>query len=191
MTFAPPLALGTLVRRYKRFLADIRLDDGSDITAHVANTGPMTGCAQPGWRVALSHHPDKGRKLPWSWELVRPQPPWGAGDAWVLVNTSRTNSIVGEALTARAVPQLAGYRSVRPEVRWDPAHKSRLDFLLDDHEAGEAPCYVEVKNVTLREGGVAMFPDTVTTRGARHVRDLTTIAQRGEQRAAMFFLVAA
>ena len=190
MTFDPPLTLGTLVRRYKRFLADVRLDDGRQLTAHVANTGPMTGCAEPGWRVALSHHPDKGRKLPWSWELVRPEPPWGSGGSWVLVNTARTNSVVGEALRARAVPELAGYRSVRPEVRWHPEEKSRLDFLLDDHEAGEPPCYVEVKSVTLREDGVAMFPDTVTTRGARHVRDLTTLARRGDARAAMFFLVA-
>lgn len=190
MTFDPPLVLGTLVRRYKRFLADVRLDDGRELTAHVANTGPMTGCAEPGWRIALSHHPDKGRKLPWSWELVRPAPPWGSGDSWVLVNTARTNTIVGEALRAGRVAELADYRSVRPEVRWDPAHKSRLDFLLDDHKAGQPPCYVEVKNVTLSQDGVAMFPDTVTTRGARHVRDLTTIAERGDERAAMFFLVA-
>ena len=190
MTFDPPLTLGVLRRRYKRFLADIRLDDGQQITAHVANTGPMTGCAEPGWRVALSHHPDRGRKLPWSWELVRPEPPWGSGDAWVLVNTGRTNSIVGEALRARSVSELAGYHGVRPEVRWDPAHKSRLDFLLDEHAGGDPPCYVEVKNVTLRQDGVAMFPDTVTTRGARHVRDLTEIARRGDERAAMFFLVA-
>lgn len=190
MRFDPPLTLGTLLRRYKRFLADIRLDDGTEITAHVANTGPMTGCAEPGWRVALSHHPDKGRKLPWSWELVRPEPPEGSGDTWVLVNTGRTNSIVGEALRERAIPQLAGYTSVRPEVRWDPDSKSRLDFLLDDHDDGAPPCYVEVKNVTLRRDGGALFPDTVTIRGVRHVRDLTAIARAGDARAAMFFLVA-
>ena len=188
--FDPPLTTGVLIRRYKRFLADIRLDDGREITAHVANTGAMTGCAEPGWRVALSHHPDKGRKLPFSWELVRPEPPWGSGESWALVNTARTNTIVGEALRERRVPALAGYRSVRPEVRWDPESKSRFDFLLEDHDGGDLPCFVEVKNVTLRRAGVALFPDTVTARGTRHVHDLATIVQSGRALAAMFYLVA-
>jgi len=190
MRFDPPLRQGVLVRRYKRFIADVVLADGSEITAHVANTGPMTGCAQPGFEVALSHHPNKGRKLPWSWEIVRPTTPWGDGESWALVNTIRANAVVGEALRARTVPAFAGYATVRPEVRWRPDKKSRLDFLLEDHEDGDPPCFVEVKNVTLREGGTALFPDTVTTRGARHVRDMTTLVREGRAKAAMFFLVA-
>lgn len=190
MRFDPPLVEGVLVRRYKRFIADVVLRDGSEITAHVANTGPMTGCAEPGFEVALSHHPDKGRKLPWSWEIVRPAPPWGDGGSWALVNTIRANAVVGEALRARKIPAFAGYATVRPEVRWRPDKKSRLDFLLEDHEEGAPPCFVEVKNVTLREEGQALFPDTVTTRGARHVRDMTTLVREGRAKAAMFFLVA-
>ena len=178
MRFGQTLTSGTLLRRYKRFLADVRLEGGEEVTAHIANTGPMTGCAEPGSRILLSHHPDRGRKLPWSWELIE------IGGHWVLVNTARPNAVVEEGIRAGAVAELTGYPSLRREARW--GERSRLDMVLED-EAG-AQCWVEVKSVTLKSGPRAIFPDAVTTRGRRHLLELQEIRAAGH-RAVIFFLV--
>ena len=178
MRFDPPLTLGTLLRRYKRFLADVRLDDGEELTAHVANTGSMRGCAEPGSRVALSHHPNKGRKLPWSWELVR------IGDAWVAINTAHPNHVVEETVRAGRIRELSGYGAVRREAPFAPG--TRFDLLLE--EPGRRRCWVEVKNVTLREDDWARFPDAVTARGAKHLRRLHDAVVAGD-RAVCLFLV--
>lgn len=179
MLFPSPLLRGTLIKRYKRFLADVTLDTGEMVTAHCANPGAMTGLAMPGLPVWLSKSDDPKRKLAHSLELV--ELPTGI----VGINTAHPNRIVGEALRARAIPELAAYDCVRPEVRY--AEKSRVDFLLTAE--GLPDCYVEVKNVHLvRTAGLAEFPDSVTARGARHLADLALMVEEGH-RAVMLYLV--
>jgi len=179
MHFPSPLVRGTLIRRYKRFLADVTLETGEILTAHCANPGAMTGLAMPGLPVWLSKSDDPKRKLAYSLELV--ELPTGI----VGINTAHPNRIVGEALRAGAIPELAAYDNVRPEVRY--AEKSRVDFLLSAD--GLPDCYLEVKNVHLvRAAGLAEFPDSVTTRGARHLADLARMVAEGH-RAAMLYLV--
>ncbi len=182
MRFASPLIPATLIRRYKRFLADVRLDGGGEITAHVANPGAMTGLAAPGARVWLSKSDNTTRKLPYSWELVEAD--LGTGPELVGVNTGHPNLLVAEALAAQIIPDLAGYDSVRREVKYGT--NSRVDFLLAS--AGKPPCYVEVKNVHLmRAAGLAEFPDCVTARGAKHLEELAAMADVGA-RALMLFV---
>jgi sugar fermentation stimulation protein A len=179
MRFPEPLIPGRLQRRYKRFLSDVVLDDGTEVVAHCANPGSMLGLAQPGSRVWLSPAANPARKLRYSWELVE------AGGALVGINTGRANALVGEALEAGRVPELAGYDSRRREVRYGT--NSRVDFLLE--RPGAPPCYLEVKSVTLRRGGtLAEFPDAVTARGTRHLAELGIVARQGS-RAVLFFLV--
>ena len=183
MEFSPTLVGGTLIKRYKRFLADVRLDDGREVTAHCPNPGSMRTCAEPGWRVWLSPATNPARKLKWTWEIVL------AGDAQVpvLVNTSRPNHVVAEAIGHGQVAELTGYGRMRQEVRY--AQRSRVDILLDEAEDGGPQCFVEVKNVTLADGpGQAAFPDSVTARGARHMADLAEEVASGH-RAVVFFLV--
>jgi sugar fermentation stimulation protein A len=177
MQFAHTLATGTLIRRYKRFFTDVRMDDGTELTAHVANTGSMSGCAVPGSKVALSHHPGRGRKLEWSLELVK------ISGTWVCINTMHPNRIVREAVASGRIGPLRGHPVIRPEVRWGP--HSRLDLLL---EGPRGRAWVEVKNVTLAEGRTALFPDAVTDRGAKHLDDLMEIRRLGD-RAVIFFVV--
>ncbi len=177
MRFEQALVLGTLIRRYKRFLADVRLDDGRSVTAHTPNSGSMRGCAEPGMRVALSHRPSPKRKLHWTWELVE------VGETWVCINTSRPNHIVAEAIAAGRLGPLRGYPEVRPEVPYGT--RSRIDLLLSG-ERGR--CWVEVKNCTLRVGRRAEFPDAVTTRGAKHLRELAKVVKKGD-RGVILFLV--
>ena len=183
MRFPLPLTEGRLIQRYKRFLADVALADGSVVTAHCANTGSMLGCKEPGCRVWLSHSPDPKRKLAWTWELVE-------SDGFVVgIHTGRTNGLVREAIEAGVVPELAGYASVRAEVPYggDDGKRSRIDLLLEGH--GRPPCWVEVKNVTAAvERGVALFPDAVTTRGQKHLREMMDKVAGGE-RAVLFFCV--
>lgn len=178
MDLPSPLYPGRLLRRYKRFLADIQLDDGQEITAHCANPGSMLGLLEEGAEVWLSHHPNPRRKLAWSWELVR------AEGALVPVNTTNPNRIVPEAIAAGQIPELAGYDRLQLEVRYGVG--SRIDLLLTASE--RAPCYLEIKNVHLRRGRRAEFPDCVTARGTRHLKELAAMAESGA-RAALLFIV--
>ncbi|MBM3526724.1 MAG: DNA/RNA nuclease SfsA [Alphaproteobacteria bacterium] len=183
MRFPAPLIPATLIKRYKRFLADVVLPDGQAITAHVANPGAMTGLAAPGSRVWLSKSDSKTRKLPYSWELVEVD--LGAGPELVGVNTGHPNPLVGAALAAGAIPELTGYGSIRREVKY--GKNSRVDFLLED--ATRPPCYVEIKNVHLmRKPGLAEFPDAKTERGTKHLEELGDAVERG-CRAVMLYLI--
>lgn len=179
MKFSSPLIPGTLIKRYKRFLADVRLEDGTETTAHVANSGAMTGLDAPGSRVWLSRSDNPKRKLAYTWELIE------ADGALVGVNTAHPNAIVAEAITAERIPELAGYADLRREVPYGV--NSRIDILLT---APDRPrCLVEVKNVHLRRTpGLAEFPDAVTARGAKHLREMADAIRAGD-RAAMVYLV--
>jgi sugar fermentation stimulation protein A len=173
----PSLVEGRLIRRYKRFLADVELMDGSVVIAHCPNSGSMKGCAIPGSRVYLSRSENKGRKLPLTWELVE------ADGFWAGINTSRPNRLTREAIENGTVTELQGYGSLRPEVPY--GEHSRIDLLLEG-EPGR--CFVEVKNVTLVEDDRALFPDAVTTRGQKHLRELMRVVREGD-RGVIFFTV--
>jgi len=175
----PPLVSGRLIKRYKRFLADVALDDGRLVTAHSANTGSMRGCSAPGARVWLSAADNPKRKLAWTWELTEAAPGIVVG-----IHTGRSNALVEEAIRAGRIAALAGAARIRREVRY--GHNSRIDLLLEFDDA--PPVYVEVKNVTLVESGVARFPDAVTTRGAKHLQEMTAVVAQGA-RAAMVYCV--
>lgn len=180
----PSLVPGTLIRRYKRFLADVRLDDGRDVVAHCPNTGAMTAVNRPGCRVWLIPSDNPRRKLEWTWELIE-LPGESGGVELASINTGRANRIVEAALAGGCVAPLAGYATLKREARVDDA---RLDFLLEDPE--REPAYVEVKQVMLKESdGLGYFPDTVSTRGTRHLRTLARLAQEGK-RAVLLFCVA-
>ena len=181
MKFDPPLQSGTLIRRYKRFLADVQLDDGSEITLHCPNTGSMKNCAEPGWRVWFSDSGNDKRKYRHTWELVEVAQGAVAG-----INTGRANGLVKAAVVAGEIPALAGYPSVRPEVKYG-AENSRIDLLLEG-DPERPPCFVEIKSVTLGEGRTGYFPDAVTTRGQKHLRELISMVEQG-QRAVLFFCV--
>jgi sugar fermentation stimulation protein A len=182
MRFPVPLIPATLVRRYKRFLADVVLPDGSETTAHVANPGSMLGLTPPDARIWLSKSDNPKRKLAYSWELVEVD--FGGGRELVGVNTGHPNLLVAEALAAARVPGLTDYARHRREVRYGKA--SRVDFLLEAD--GKPPCYLEVKNVhMMRAPGRAEFPDAVTARGARHFDELAAEMGKGS-RAVMLFL---
>ncbi|HET7176330.1 MAG TPA: DNA/RNA nuclease SfsA [Gammaproteobacteria bacterium] len=181
MRFEPPLLPGRLIRRYKRFLADVELPDGSRTTVHCPNTGAMLGCAEPGMAVYLSRAANPDRKYPLSWELVEALP-----QVWVGIHTGRTNALVREALLNGTLVELAGYGEIRGEVTLHQGF--RVDFLLRD--PGRRPdCCLEVKNVTATvRDGVALFPDAVSERASRHLRELMVQVAAG-QRAALCFCV--
>ncbi len=179
LPFTPALQGGVLQRRYKRFLADVLLDDGREITVHCPNTGSMKGCAVPGSRVWLRLEQKAGRKLPGSWELVESQP-----GGLACIHSARANAVVARALALKLITPLAGYEHVRAEVRL-PGGESRFDFLL----SGPGECVVEVKSVTMAVGGgVGAFPDAVSLRGQKHLRELTDLADQG-RRACLLFCV--
>lgn len=181
MKFAPPLQAAILLKRYKRFLADIELSDGEIRTIHCANTGAMTGCAEPGTTVWYSTSDNKKRKYPNSWQLAHT-----AANDWICVNTIQANHLVKEAIEQQRIPELENYDSLRTEVKYG-AENSRIDLLLESQT--RPPCYIEVKSVTLlADNGQGYFPDAVTTRGQKHLRELTQMAQQGS-RAVLFFAV--
>ena len=185
MQFPSPLLRGTLIKRYKRFLADVTLADGEEITAHVANSGSMLGLNRAGMEVWVSQSDNPKRKLKYSWELVRD------GDGLVGVNTMHPNKLVGEAIYAGSISELTGYSGLRREVRY--GKNSRIDILLTD---GARPdCYVEIKSVTLKRSGKAdkrtenaEFPDAVTARGTKHLGELSDMVA-AKSRAVMVYLV--
>jgi sugar fermentation stimulation protein A len=183
MEFATPLVPGRLIRRYKRFLADIELASGETVTAHCANPGAMLGLNDPGLKVWVERNDDPKKKLKYGWRLVEFDGP--AGPRWAGIDTGVPNQVVGEALRAGAIPELAGYAQVRAEVRYGVG--SRIDFLLTG--AGRPDAYVEVKNVHLmREDGLAEFPDSVTKRGAKHLDELAAMVAAGH-RAVMLYCI--
>ncbi|AMA09460.1 DNA/RNA nuclease SfsA [Picosynechococcus sp. PCC 73109] len=167
----PGLIPGILRKRYKRFLADIELASGEIVTAHCPNTGPMTGICELGAPVMLSKSDNPKRKLAYTWEMIQlptPEP------TWIGVNTALPNRVIKAMLLAKQIPELADhYDTVRPEVRYGTENKSRIDFLLTGE--GRSPLYVEVKNTTWTKGKLALFPDTETTRGQKHLQELIDI----------------
>jgi sugar fermentation stimulation protein A len=177
MLFPSRLIRGTLMQRYKRFLADVRLPNGDIVTAHCTNTGSMLGCKEPGSTVYLSLSPNKSRKLAYTWEIIR------IDRAWVGINTMHPNRLVAEAVEAGRIPELRGYATVRREVKVS-AH-SRLDLCL---ERNDGCCFVEVKNVTLSIDRAAAFPDAVSERATKHLRELIRLKRKGH-RAALVFVI--
>ncbi|MAH83083.1 MAG: sugar fermentation stimulation protein SfsA [Rhodospirillaceae bacterium TMED8] len=182
MKFNSLLIKGRLIKRYKRFLADVELESGETVTAHCANSGSMLSINVPGAEVWLSPAKNPERKLKYTWELIR------IGRSLVGANTSHPNDLVAEAITARKIPELMGYSSQSREVKY--GKNSRVDILLEDTELGR--CYVEVKNVTMRRHfgrhDPVEFPDGVTARGAKHLVELSDMVAEGH-RAVMFYLV--
>ena len=178
MRFPNPLVRGSLIRRYKRFLADVLLDTGEEVTAHVANSGAMLGTSAPGMEVWLSPATNPLRKLSWNWELCR------IDGHLIGVNTAHPNLVAAEAVAAGQIAELVGYETIRREVKY--GRNSRIDLLLE--APGRPTCYVEVKNVHLKRGTWAEFPDAVTERGAKHLLELRDVVAAGG-RAVMLYLV--
>jgi sugar fermentation stimulation protein A len=182
MKFPDPLIPGRLVKRYKRFLSDIELENGEVVVAHCANSGSMLSVKEPGSQVWLSPARNPDRKLRYTWELIK------VGDTFVGINTALPNGIVEEAILDGKIPELGGYETLRREVKY--GKNSRIDILLEDPV--RPTCYVEVKNVTLRrgleKGDPVEFPDSVTTRGAKHLVELSDMVKDG-YRSVMVYLV--
>ena len=183
MKFKTPLIEGILVQRYKRFLADIKLADGSTITAACPNTGSMLGLTTPGSKVWLSESDSPTRKYRHTWEMIEATD--GGKPCLVGINTNHPNALVTEAIEARIVPELASYATLRREVKYGV--NSRIDILLEG--GPKEACYVEIKNVHLmRQAGLAEFPDSKTERGVKHLEELSNMVREGH-RAVMLFLV--
>ncbi|HKK55742.1 DNA/RNA nuclease SfsA [Marinobacter sp.] len=181
MKIPGPIIEARLNRRYKRFLADVTLSDGSEVIAHCPNTGSMLGCQPANARVILSVSDNPKRKLKYTWELVETAP-----GVWACINTARPNAQAREAIERGAVEELAGYAMCRSEVRYG-SEKSRIDLHLSGHQC-RADAWVEVKNVTLCKDGTGYFPDAVTSRGQKHLRELIAQAAAGA-RAVLLFVV--
>ncbi len=199
MRFESPLVRATLVRRYKRFFADVTLDNGTPAVAHVANTGAMTGLANPGATVWLAPNTSPTAKLPWRWNLTELR--HNDAPLYVGINTAWPNRVAEEAIRENRIPQLANYTSLRREVAYHD--NSRIDLLLEDTPdtpdstgapaqtsttAARPPCYVEVKNVHLAHGATALFPDAVTTRGSKHLAALTAMVAAGARAVQLFVI---
>ncbi|MEN8177027.1 MAG: DNA/RNA nuclease SfsA [Pseudomonadota bacterium] len=171
----PPLVNGIILKRYKRFLADVELEDGQRVTAHCPNTGSMRGCWQPGAPVQISHSDNPKRKLAWTLERV------DMGQGWIGVHTGRTNSVIGEALREGRIHGLTGYQNIRSEVVFDPPGFDRCRFDFQLSQGLEPDAWVEVKNVTLWEGDRLLFPDAVTQRGRKHLELLAEACRTGHR----------
>ena len=171
------LVRGKLIKRYKRFLADVELESGEIVTAYCANTGTMKTCDMPGSPVVLSVSDNPKRKLKYTWELIR------INGGWAGINTALPNQLAAEAIQNGTIAELQGYANIRREVKY--GENSRIDLLLEN---GGQRCYVEVKNVTMVENNRALFPDAVTLRGQKHLRELMTMAAAGH-RAVMVYVV--
>jgi len=183
MRFSSNLIEGRLVRRYKRFLADVELASGEIVTAHCANPGSMLGLNAPGSRVWLSRSANPKRKLAYSWELIEVD--LGRRRTLVGINTGSPNGAVAAAIQAGLIPALTGYAAMRREVRY--GENSRIDILLED--PARPPCYVEIKNVHLmRQAGLAEFPDSVTARGAKHLKELVVMVAAGARAVMVYFV---
>ncbi|MBW4625992.1 MAG: DNA/RNA nuclease SfsA [Brasilonema octagenarum HA4186-MV1] len=199
----PPLYPGVLLRRYKRFFADVELASGEIVTAHCPNTGPMTGVCTPGSAVQLSYTDNPNRKLPYTWEMIQVH---DNEPTWVGINTNLPNRIIKLALETYLFPQLGNYSQIRPEVSYGENKSSRVDFLLSPHTninvpssdlflksdnllltKNPCPIYLEVKNTTWAHGKLALFPDTETTRGQKHLRELTALLP--QNRAVMLYFI--
>ena len=181
MKIEQTIHFGTLIKRYKRFLADVTLDDGTEVTVHCPNSGSMKGCAEPGYRVAVSDSKNPKRKLQFTLEWVHNK------TCWIGVNTHRSNDLLAEAVKLQRIKELTGYESLRREVKYGIENKSRIDLLLEDPKKGL--CYVEVKNVSLvSESGHYQFPDAVTARGLKHINELVEMRRQGH-RAVLFFVI--
>jgi len=178
MIFDPPLISGKLIKRYKRFLADIELESGEIITAHCPNSGSMKSCQSPGWKVMLSCHDNPKRKYKYTWEMIH------NGTCWIGTNTGIPNNIVEEAIKNNTIKALKGYAEIKREVRY--GENSRIDiFLRNDKEI----CYTEIKNVSLVEDdGFCYFPDSVTKRGRKHLYELIEMVKQGH-RVVMFYVI--
>lgn len=174
----PELISGTLVRRYKRFLADVQLENGDTVTAHCPNTGSMQGCSEPGRTVYLSIHSNPRRKLKYTWELIE------MPKSLVGVNTLVPNRLVFESIKTGQVPELSGYDTLETEVRI--GNHTRIDLMLSG--CSKKQCYIEIKNCTLVSDGVACFPDAITTRGLKHIRELLLLKAAG-YRIVMFYFI--
>ena len=179
MKFRHHTVLGKILKRYKRFLSDILLENGEMVHAHVPNTGSMKTCWEPGQKVLLTHVDDSKRKLKYTLEMTY------NGESWICVNTAMTNKLVHEALEKDVIEELIGYKTIKAEQK---ILDSRIDFYLSDHPKNEN-CYVEVKNVTLKgKDRIALFPDAVSIRGQKHLKDLMQIKQQG-LRAVMLYVI--
>ncbi len=178
----PKLYPGKLLKRYKRFFADIELEGGEVITAHCPNTGPMTGICQIGGRVWVSHHPSPTRKLAYTWELAEVR---DTVATWAGTNTTLPNRVIKVALESHLFPELGPYDEIHTEVKYGQTGQSRIDFLLRGE--GHRPVYLEVKNTTWAQGTLARFPDTVTTRGQKHLKELMGVLPAA--RAVMLYFI--
>lgn len=178
MQFSPPLQRATLIQRYKRFLADVITPDGTELTLHCPNTGAMTGCATPGDTVWYSTSENTKRKYPHTWELTQTRT-----GALICVNTLWANRLTKEAIQNEQLSELSGYSLLKSEVKYG-AERSRIDFML---QADSRPdCYIEVKSVTLAEQEYGYFPDAVTLRGQKHLRELMSVAAEGHRAVVLF-----
>lgn len=176
----PQLLKGILVKRYKRFFADIELTSGELVTAHCPNTGPMTGVSTVESQVYISAANDPKRKLKYTWEMI------DVNGIWVGINTALPNKIIGSMLDRHLLPELEPYQSFKPEVGYG-VEKSRIDFLLTN-ALESTKTYLEIKNTTWHDGNVALFPDTVTTRGQKHLRELISVIDQNTKSALIYFI---